>query len=121
MIEAKYDNENIYMIPTKNDKDEYAVLLSYSSEYFEEDLPEIYEEIAFDADITGKKMTVYCIDKNTTNPYRLYQKKGITELTDADIKELREEGNIKPIAECTASDKIELKLTANSVYLIMID
>ncbi|MBO5452730.1 MAG: hypothetical protein J6A69_02060 [Clostridia bacterium] len=121
LIEAKYDNENIYMIPTKNDKDEYAVLLSYSSEYFEEDLPEIYEEIAFDADITGKKMTVYCIDKNTTNPYRLYQKKGITELTDADIKELREEGNIKPIAECTASDKIELKLTANSVYLIMID
>ena len=64
---------------------------------------------------------MYCIDKNTTNPYRLYQKKGITELSDADINELRAEGNIKPIKEYIASDKIELNLTANSVYLVTID
>ena len=97
------------------------MLLTYSSEYFEEDLPEIKEEITFDADLTGKKATIYCIDKDTTNPYRLYQKKGITKLSDADIKELREEGNLKPISKYTISDKIEVKLTANSVYLIMID
>jgi len=121
LIGVKAENENIFVIPTKNDNDKYAVLLTYSSEHFTEDLPEIKEEITFDADLKGKKATVYCIDKNTTNPYRLYQKKGITELSEKDIKELRDEGNIKPIAEYTVSDKIELKLTANSVYLIMID
>ncbi len=121
LMEVKSDNENVYIIPTKNDKDEYAVLLSYSSENFEEDLPEIVEEITFDTDLTGKKATVYCIDKNTTNPYRLYQKKGITELSDADIKELREEGQIKPVSEYTVSDKIALKLMANSVFLITIE
>ena len=120
-LDVRTDNENIFVLPTKNDNDEYAVLLTYSSEYFEEDLPEIKEEITFDADLTGKKATIYCIDKDTTNPYRLYQKKGITKLSDADIKELREEGNLKPISKYTISDKIEVKLTANSVYLIMID
>lgn len=98
LIDSKSDNENIYVIPTKNENNKYAVLLTYSSEFFDENLPEVNEEIKFDADISGKKVTVYCIDKNTTNPYRLYQKKGITELTDADIKELREEGNIKHIS-----------------------
>ena len=120
LITSRTDNKNVFVIPTKNDKNEYSVLLNYSSEYFEEDLPEITEEIVFDTDVAGKKMTLYCIDKNTTNPYRLYQKKGITELSETDIKELREEGNIKPISECTISDKIKLKLTANSVYLIII-
>ncbi len=121
LLEATSNNENMFVIPTKNDNDKYAVLLTYSSEHFTEDLPEIKEEITFDSDLKGKKATVYCIDKNTTNPYRLYQKKGITELSEKDIKELREEGNIKPIAEYAISDKIELKLTANSVYLVMVD
>lgn len=121
LLETETENKNVFVIPTKNDNDKYAVLLTYSSECFEENLSDIQEEIAFNTDITGKKATIYCIDKNTTNPYRLYQKKGITELSEIDIKELREEGNMKPIAECTVSDKIELKLTANSVYLIMID
>ncbi len=120
LLEAKTDNENVFVIPTKNNNDEYAVLLTYSSDYFDENLPEINEELKFDTDITGKKVTVYCIDKNTTNPYRLYQKKGIKELSDADIKELREEGNMKPVKEYNAEDKIELKLTANSVYMIAI-
>lgn len=121
LMDVSAENENIFVIPTKNDNDKYAVLLTYSSDCFEEDLPDIKEEIKFDADLKGKKATVYCIDKNTTNPYRLYQKKGITELSENDIKELRNEGNIKPIEEYTVNDKIELNLTANSVYLITID
>ena len=33
------------------------------------------------------------------------------ELSEIDIKELREESKIKPITECTVSDKIKLKLS----------
>ncbi len=121
LLEVNTDNQNIFVIPTKNENNKYAVLLTYSSEYFEEDLPQISEEIKFDANIAGKKVTVFCIDNNNTNPYRLYQKKGITKLSEQDVKELREEGNIKPIAEYTATDKINLDLTANSVYLITIE
>ena len=121
LLSAETKNENIFVIPTKNENNNYSVLLTYSSRKFEENLPEISEELTFEEDVQGKKVTVYCIDKNTTNPYRLYQKKGITELSDADINELRAEGNIKPIKEYIAADKIELNLTANSVYLVTID
>lgn len=121
LLSAETKNENIFVIPTKNENNNYSVLLTYSSRKFEENLPEISEELTFEEGVQGKKVTVYCIDKNTTNPYRLYQKKGITELSDADINELRAEGNIKPIKEYIASDKIELNLTANSVYMVTID
>lgn len=121
LLITESNNENIFVIPTKNEKKDYSVLLTYSSEHFEEDLPDRLEELVFEEEIKGKKVTVYCIDKNTTNPYRLYQKKGYVELSDTEIKELREEGTIKPIAEYSAKDKIELTLTANSVYLITIE
>ena len=63
-------------------------------------------------------MTVYCIDKNTTNPYRLYEKMGLAEIGEKEIALLREEGNIKPVAEFDAKEKISLKLTSNCVYLV---
>ena len=118
LLDAEIKNDNVFVIPTKNDKNEYSILLTYSSENFEENLPEIEEELTFGDDIQGKKVTVYCIDKETTNPYRLYQKKGATDLSREDIKELREEGRIKPVAEFDAKEKISLKLTANCVYLV---
>jgi len=121
LVEAKSDNENVYVISTKKENNSYAVLLTYSSDNFEEDLPETEEEVVFDSDVKGKKATVYCIDKNTTNPYRLYERKAIRELSENDIKELREEGSLKPIEEYVVSENIKLNLTANSVYLILID
>lgn len=121
LLDASSDNENVFVIPTKSEDGKYAVLLNYSSDCFEEDIPDIKNELKFDADISGKKVTVWCIDKNTTNPYRLYQKKGISELSDKDIKELRDEGNIKPVAQYTAKEKIELSMSANSVYLVAVE
>lgn len=120
LLEVSSDNENVFVIPTKNECGDYSVLLTYSSDIFDEKLPDIKESIKFDTFLSGKKATIYCIDKNTTNPYRLYQKKGITELSENDIKELRSEGNIKPVAEFKLTDNVELNLTSNSVYLITI-
>jgi len=118
LLDAETENENIFVIPTKNEQGDYSVVLTYSSDTFEENLPEIEEELSFKDDIHGKKVTVYCIDKNTTNPYRLYQKMGVSEIGEKEIKLLREEGNIKPVAEFDVKEKISLKLTANCVYLV---
>ena len=121
LLTAESECDNLFVIPTKDDNGNFAALLTYSSDYFEEDIPEKEEQITFDTDISGKKITVYLIDKNTTNPYRLYQKKGITEPSFEDIKELHEEGNIKPVAQYDALEPVTLRLTANSVYLVTVE
>lgn len=121
ILSYENENENLYVIPTKNEKGSYAVLLTYSKHEFEEDLPEITEDLVFDEDISSKTVTVYCIDKNTANSYRFYEKMGKPEkLSEEQIKLLREEGNLKPVSQFVAckSDKISLRLTANSTYLV---
>ena len=117
LLAAETENENIFVVPTKTEKG-YAVLLSYSSEYFEENIPAMEETVTFAEDISGKTVTVWCIDKNTTNPYRLHQKLGITEPTPEQIKLLREEGTLKPVKTQKGSEKLTLNLTPNCTYLI---
>lgn len=119
LLNAEYQNNNLFVIPTKNDDGEYSVLLTYSSSRFEENLPQISEELAIDNLPENQTVTVYCIDKTHANPYRLYEKNGFThDLTDEQIKMLRDEGNIKPVASFSSNEKIKLDLTANSVYLV---
>ena len=74
LLASEVQNENLYVIPTKNDESQYAVLMSYSGYKFEEDIEDICEELFFEENLAGKELTIYCIDKNTTNPYRLYEK-----------------------------------------------
>jgi len=120
LLRAETDNENLYVIPTKSTEGNYSVLLTYSSEFFEEDIPNISEELVFEKDIKDKFVRIYCIDKQTTNPYRLYERMGKPEILKKEINELRNEGNIKPVSEYTANEnnKIKLNLTPNSVYLV---
>lgn len=120
LLEAKYDNDSLFVTPTKNENDEYAVLISYSSDKFQEDIPEINEEVVFENIPENQNVTIYCIDKENTNPYRLYERMGLDRnLSEENIRILREEGNIKPFKTLTSKDKINLKLTPNSVYLIL--
>ena len=122
LVEANCENDNIFVIPTKNVKGEYAVLLTYSYPDFEEDIPEIEEEISFCESLSGQHATIYLIDKEHTNPYRLYEKMNLTpEVSSEDIGILREEGKLKPVAELKADEKITLKLSSNSIYLIVTD
>jgi len=120
LVEAKHNNDNLFVIPTKNEKDEYAVLLSYSSDKFQEDIPEINEDLVFENIPDNQNVTIYCIDKENTNPYSLYERMGLDRnLSEENIRILREEGKIKPFKTLTSKDKISLKLTPNSVYLIL--
>ena len=91
-VDAELNNENISILPTKKEDGSYAILLSYSSEYFEDNLPDIEEEVVFEENISDKTLTVYCIDKEHTNPYRLYQRLEMGEPSDEELKTLREEG-----------------------------
>lgn len=115
------DIENIFAIPTLKDDGSRAVLLSYSSEYFEEDIPEIEEEICFEGDTSGKRVTVWCIDKEHTNPYRVFEKMCKNRIDDMDIALLREHGRMKPIRNQSGDERIVLRLTANCTYLVEVE
>lgn len=122
LLTAKANDENVAVIPTKTE-DGYAVLVSYAGENFEENIPDIFEPLSFEEDIAGKEVTVWCIDKHTTNPYRLFEEMGSPEAPDLQqIKALREEGQLKPVARYVAKSHClePICLSANCVYLITV-
>lgn len=122
LLEFSSENNNVIAIPTKDADGNYAVMLSYSDVNFTEEIPTICEKITFEEALNGKKMTVWCIDKENTNPYRLYKKLGMDKnLSKEEIKILREEGKMKPIYESVFKDEIELKFSPNATYLITIE
>jgi len=122
LVEAKTENEKLSVIPTKTEAG-YGVLLSYSGEHFEEDILPSDEQITFREDIIGKTVTVWCIDRENTNPYRMFQKMGSpTEPTREQLSALREEGRLKPLCTYTAQSAAlsPISLTANCVYYITV-
>ena len=123
LVAGETDNENIAIIPTRKENG-YAVMITYASENFKEDIPAICETVEFAEDITGKTVTVWCIDKNTTNPYRLFEKLGAPEQpTREQLSLLREEGTLKPVASYIPEENClqPIELTANSLYLITVE
>ena len=122
LLDANIEGKDIFIVPTKNERGDYAILLSYSSENFDEDICEREETVRFSENIKGRKITVWSIDRETTNPYRLYQRIGITAPSEKELNILREEGRLKPVAEYISDglDDISVRLTANCVYLITV-
>ncbi len=113
--------ENTYVLPTKDENGRFAVMVSYSSDNFKDELPEIEERVEFAEDISEKTVTVWCIDKDTTNPYRMWEREGSPEMTKDMIKTLREEGRLKPVRVQKGSEQIVLKLSLNAVYMITVE
>ena len=120
LLYASKDNDDVTVIPTKTEKGDYAVLLSYSSKDFETDIPSVSETVSFSENVSDKTVTVWCIDRNTTNPYRAWERAGAPKMCEALLKDLREEGKIKPVRVQKGSEPIELSMTPNSTYLITV-
>ena len=121
LIKSECTNENVFVVPTKDISGSYSVMLTYCSQNFEEDIPSFEEELSFEESLDGKRIIIYCIDKETTNPYRLAEKMGIRYPNDEEKKILCEEGRLKPIVDTTYDGKnIKIKLTPNSTYLIQV-
>lgn len=119
LLVANVDDKNTFAIPTKRESGEYAVLLTYASELFDEDIPNVEETLCFDENIMGKMITVWCIDKNTTNPYRTWERSGCPEIKGHTLKQLLEEGKMKPVfRDIAKSNSISLSLTPNATFLI---
>lgn len=120
LLSFECENNNLHVIPTKDENGNYAVLLSYSGEFFEDDIETLNENLSFEEELVGKTVTVYRIDKETTNPYRVYQRLGLSDLSAEDIAMLRRVGEMKPVHTGTLNGDLELTLTPNSTYLISV-
>ena len=122
LIGYECENQNVSVVPTKDSNGSYSVMLAYSSQNFEENIPEYEESVEFEENLAGKKLIVYCIDKETTNPYRLAVKiDALKDPTDEQKRMLREEGKMKPVLDTEYDGKpIKIKLAPNSTYLIQI-
>jgi hypothetical protein len=118
ILKTQTDKENIFLLPTKRENGAYAVLASYSSKYFEEDIEKIEETLVFEEDISDKKVVIWKIDKQTTNPYRLFQKLGKESINEEEIALLRKEGILKPWVEQSGNQEISLPFTPNATFLI---
>lgn len=114
--------ENVAVIPTKNGEN-YSVMLSYASENFDKNLPDLNETIEIE-NISGKyNVRIWCIDEMHTNPYGKTKRDGMEEPFDeSEIKSLREEGRIKPLqeyqTECNGVLKVNISCTNNALLLI---
>ena len=120
ILSIEKDNDNLFVIPTADGNGKLSIMMTYCSEFFKEDKEEKEELITLPVAAIGKKITIWCIDKEHTNPYRLFKKNRYGEnMSNDELDILRKEGLIKPIKEFTANtDKISLRLTANCTYLI---
>jgi hypothetical protein len=114
--------DNLFVLPTATEKG-FAVMLTYADDFFTDKLPARTEALRFEQDITGRNVTVYCIDKHHTNPYTIYLEQGMeAPLSSEQIKVLREEGKLKPVAEFVGGkDDIQLELTANCMYVVTVE
>ncbi len=119
-LKCEGSDENTFVLPTSDKNGSYSIMLTYCSKNFKEDIPVKGETLILPDEVRDKKITVFCIDKKTTNPYRLYQRNSYGDnMSEEEIKILREEGKIKPIKEFTAENNtLSLELTPNCVYLI---
>lgn len=120
LLEATVETDAISVIPTKDENGNYAVLLSYTNNECGSPLEDRDETLVLEGDLSGKALTVYCIDKEHTNPYRLWQKDGEPEvLTDEQLATYRKAGKLEPLQVIHDTNSLHLHLTANATYLIV--
>ena len=122
ILYSETDNPYVTVLASKDEKDNYALLVTYSSEHFGTEtntmydgLPDFKDTVKID-DIHGDKcVTVWVIDDNNTNPYGVYTKKGYTkDLTKEQIEELKEVGRIKPVKQFKVNAEGELSVDIES-------
>ncbi len=126
LLDTCIEAENLTVIATKNEENKLAVAITYATQDMQPTIEEMTQTITLAGLEAGKKrVTVWTIDGEHTNPYAVYQKKNYPEkLSDAQIAELKEEGTLKPYTfsmETTDKAEITLKLLPNSVNLIELE
>lgn len=121
LLEHSQDNADVAVIPTQKQNGEVAVLLSYATRFFDENASVLSEQLILPESLIKKTVSLWCIDRENTNPYRLYQKICAGEPTQEELVHLREEGNLKPIKEFVlTNNSVSLTLTPNCTYFLCV-
>lgn len=126
MVDSATDNSDIDLLATKDEKGNYAILLSYASQNFDKNLPRVNDCLNLQGVNGDYNVKIWQIDENNTNPYNLAKSKGWADVFDSEqIKILQEEGNIAPITQYKAifngCGEIPLSFSNNALLLIELE
>lgn len=124
VLQNENDHNGLEMLATRDDAGNVSLLLSYSSEFFDKPMLSISDKIQVEG-MRGKYgVTVWCIDETHTNPYTRMLRENMQEdaLSEGDIQLLREEGQLKPLAqyelEANGTAQVEVSFSNNALVLV---
>ena len=109
--------ENMTLLATQNDDGKYTLLFTYSSDNFDKKLPDVSEIVMLPDEHQKKKVTIYKIDENHLNPYRVYLEKGFDkDLSEEQIQILKDSARLCPceIFETGGKRRVEFEITMKS-------
>ena len=124
-IEAKTDVRELTMLASADTSGGYAVMLSYAAEHFDKMIPDVSDIITLRGIKGKRRVKVWCIDENHTNPYKYAMASGFGDtFTDEEIKKLREVAELLPMAEYDAvldgAAKIPVEFSTNALVMVEI-
>lgn len=121
LLRCESESELVTVFPTRIDGGA-AALLTYSDEHFSPELCDREEEIVFEGDTRGKTVSVYQIDREHLNPYRLYERLGKDEIGPQELALLRRHTVPEPVCRFISQGeaRIPLTLQANGCYFITV-
>lgn len=126
VVDYSTKNSDLEILATKDEKENYAILLSYASENFDKDLPHLDEPLKLNAVNGAYKVKIWQIDETHTNPYNLAKANGWGDVfNEEQIKILQKEGTVTPVQEYNASfngdGEIPLSFSNNALVLIELE
>lgn len=112
---------NLDLLATKSAED-YAVMLVWADENYDEALPPLAETLSLP--LTGRyRITTWIVDREHTNPYRLWEREGMPERPDeAQLARLRAEGVLRAAdvreVDADGEARVVVNLGANGLAVV---
>lgn len=112
------ENENLTVLASRSRDGRIAVLLSYSSEHFDEELPDLAVNLSF-AGLSGEQEArLWYIDRDHANAYRAYERLGSPDdPTPEQVEEIRKEGTLSS-ETCRFEGELPVVMQNNGVLLV---
>ncbi len=125
ILADEIDGEYVTSLATKDDNGDLAILINYAEKYFDENLPDIKIPVKISGIDGKKKVTVWKIDRDNTNPYRVFLKENMDEkLNEEQIAYLRDVATLKPetfVLDANGELELEVSTTANGTVLVQVE
>ena len=114
---------NLEILPTADEDGNVSVMLSYASEYYDRQLPDLAQTLTFEGLQGDYTVKLWCIDQTHTNPYTRMLREGMQEdgLTAEQIAILKDEGCLKPVSygiTANGSATVDVACSNNACLLV---